>query len=95
MLATFGGTPPAYLTVEIRDVLGGVPGQAILAARSIPHNAVTNTMPQFIPVQFNPPAPVVAGTQYAIVAYSGNSSSAFYTWYVKNTDVYPGRPSTA
>ena len=73
------GTPTAYLTVEIRDVSGGVPGQAILAARSIPPNAVTNTTPQFIPVQFNPPAPVVAGTQYAIVAYSANPVSNWYT----------------
>src|SRR4051794_1666025 len=84
------GTPLTYLTVEIRDVSGGAPGQAVLAARSIPPSAVTNTTAQFIPVQFNLPAPVVAGTQYAIVAYSGNSSDNWYDWYLKNSDVYSG-----
>jgi hypothetical protein len=82
--------PTTYLTVEIRDVSGGVPGQAILAARSIPPAAVTNTTAQFIPVQFNPPAPVVAGTQYAIVAYSGNVPTNWIIWYAKTSDVYPG-----
>jgi hypothetical protein len=84
------GTPTTYLTVEIRDVSGGVPGEAVLAARSVPPAAVINTSPQFIPVQFNPPAPVVAGTQYAIVVYSGNVPGNWVIWYVKNSDVYPG-----
>ncbi len=84
------GTPLAYFTVEIRDVSGGGPGQAVLAARSLPPSAVTNTTAQFIPVQFNPPAPVVAGTQYAIVAYSGNPAGNWYIWYVKLSDVYSG-----
>jgi hypothetical protein len=82
--------PTTYLTVEIRDVSGGVPGQAVLAARSVPPAAVTNTSPQFIPVQFNPPAPVVAGTQYAIVVYSGNVPTNWFIWYVKLSDVYSG-----
>ena len=82
--------PTTYVTVEIRDVSGGVPGQAVLAARSIPPAAVTNTTPQFIPVQFNPPAPVTAGTQYAIVAYSGNVPTNWIIWYAKLGDVYPG-----
>ena len=84
------GTPTAYLTVEIRDLSGGVPGQAILAARSLPASAVANTTPQFIPVHFNAPAPVVAGTQYAIVTYSANQVSNWILWYIKQADVYPG-----
>jgi hypothetical protein len=84
------GTPTTYLTVEIRDVSGGVPGEAVLAARSVPPAAVTNTTAQFIPVHFNPPAPVIAGTQYAIVVYSGNVGGNWMIWYVKNSDVYPG-----
>src|SRR3954454_8440906 len=84
------GTPLTYLTVEIRDVSGGAPGQAVLAARSIPPSAVTNTTAQFIPVQFNLPAPVVAGTQYAIVAYSGNPVGNWYGWFVRLSDVYLG-----
>ena len=82
--------PTTYLTVEIRDVSGGVPGEAVLAARSVPPSAVTNTSPQFIPVQFNPPAPVVAGHQYAIVVYSGNVPTNWFIWYVKMSDVYAG-----
>jgi hypothetical protein len=85
------GTPTAYLTVEIRDVSGGAPGQAVLAARSLPATAITNTTAQFIPVQVNPSVPVVAGTQYAIDAYSGNSTlSNWYIWSASTTDVYSG-----
>jgi hypothetical protein len=84
------GSPPAYLTVEIRDVSGGVPGEAVLAARSVPATAITNTTAQFIPVQFNPPVSVVAGTQYAVVAYSGNPLNNWYVWYMQPGDPYPG-----
>jgi hypothetical protein len=84
------GVPTTYFTIEIRDVSGGSPGQAVLAARSLPPSAVANFSPQFIPIQFNPPAPVVAGTQYAIVAYSGNATGNWFIWYVKQSDVYPG-----
>jgi hypothetical protein len=91
LLLARSGTPTTYLTVEIRDVSGGVPGQAVLAARSVPPSAVINPAPpQFISVQFNPPAPVVAGTQYAIVVYSGNVPGNWIIWYTKLSDVYPG-----
>jgi len=84
------GTPTAYLTVEIRDASAGIPGQAVLAERSLPPTDITNMTPQFISVQFNPAAPVIAGTQYAIVAYSGNPVNNWYLWYLKQSDVYPG-----
>ena len=85
------GAPAAYLTVEIRDVSGGVPGQAILAARNISASAITNSTLQFVPVTFNPPAPVSAGTQYAIVAYSAAPTiTDQYRWGATTSDAYPG-----
>ena len=90
LLLASANPPATYLSVEIRDAPGGVPGQAILASRPIPPSAVTSTTPQFIPVDFRPPAPVVAGTQYAIVAYSANVATTWFLWYFKNSDVYSG-----
>jgi hypothetical protein len=63
------GTPPPT-TVEIRNVSAGKPGSTVLATASLPASAVVTAPAQaFVPVTFTTPAPVTAGTQYAILAY--------------------------
>jgi len=73
--------PSAPLTVEIRDVSAGLPGNAVLASSSV---AVSDVPPDiaaaFTPVNFAAPAAVSAGTQYAIVAYSSTPSGSNYVW---------------
>jgi hypothetical protein len=80
--------PAAYLSVEIRDVSGGVPGSLVLASRSVPTFAVSSST-AFVPINFAPPAPVVAGTQYAIVAYSAATCGAPWSWWTA-VNVYAG-----
>ena len=72
-------TPTAPLTVEIRNVSGGAPGAMVLASQSVPGSSVPGS-PAFVSIHFATPAPVVAGTQYAIVAYSSTNSSNSYGW---------------
>src|SRR4051794_9782420 len=61
------GTPASQtVTVQIRNTVGGLPGSTVLAS-------TTFTFPTTVPptafssVPFSAPAPVVAGTQYAVV----------------------------
>jgi hypothetical protein len=72
-------TPTAPLTVEIRNVSGGMPGTTVLASQSVPGSSVPGTL-AFVPINFATSAPVVAGTQYAIVAYSSTSNGSPYGW---------------
>jgi hypothetical protein len=81
------GTPAAYVSVEIRDLSGG-PGNLILAGRSLPASSIPTTA-GFVTVNFSPAAPVTAGTQYAIVAYSSAAPSS-YLWFVSPDDSYAG-----
>ena len=74
-----GSTPTAYLSVELRDVSGGTPGGMILASKSLPASAIP-TFPLFVPVNFSPPAPVVAGGHYAVVAYSATPPGNGWGW---------------
>ena len=67
------------LVVEIRDVPGGVPGDTVLARHSVPGTDVSG-LGGFVPVRFDSPAPVAAGTLYAIVAYTSDSSGGPYRW---------------
>jgi hypothetical protein len=69
-------TPTAPLTVEIRDMSAGVPDM-VLASESVPASSVDGTL-AFVPIIFGTPASVVAGTQYAIVAYT--ASTEYYIW---------------
>lgn len=78
------GTPTAPLSIEIRDVSGGVPGSTVLASASLPTSSIP-TMQAFVPISFAKPAPVVAGTQYAIVAYSPTPFGNDYAWSVGGT----------
>jgi hypothetical protein len=76
-LGTNGATPIAPLSVEIRDASGGSPGSSVLASQSVP---AFSAIPAFRSIKFAAPAPVVAGTRYAIVAYSGADFSFLYQW---------------
>lgn len=83
-------TPTAPLTVEVRDVSGGLPGNTVLASQTLSAPSVSTT-PAFVPIYFAGPAPVVAGTHYAIVAYSSTPISNSYRWFLNPTDdPYPG-----
>jgi hypothetical protein len=79
------GAPTASLSIEIRDVLGGVPGSTVLASASVPSSSVP-TVRSFVPIGFATPAAVVAGTQYAIVAFSPTPFGPNdYAWSVGGT----------
>jgi hypothetical protein len=79
------GTPPA-LTVEIRSTSAGTPTSTILATGTIPSSAVTSG--QFASATFDTPAPVTAGTQYALVAWAaGTAGTNFDAW--DDTDLNP------
>ncbi len=83
------GSPVANLYVEIRDGSSAGAGNQILASRNLPPSSVTSTTPAFVPVGFSPPAPVVAGHQYAIVAYSAAPFPNNYMWQEAGSDPYP------
>jgi hypothetical protein len=84
--------PSAPLTVEIRNVDAGQPGTTVLASQTVAAAGVSTT-PAFVPVVFPTPAPVVAGTQYAIVAYSTTSATNFYSWIGTMANAYAGGES--
>jgi hypothetical protein len=81
--------PLAPLSVEIRNVSGGAPGDMVLASQSVPGSSVPGS-PAFVAINFATPAPVVAGTQYAIVAYSSTDITNDYGWAYGATDAYAG-----
>jgi hypothetical protein len=83
------GAPTGPLYVEIRDVSGGIPGNSILAGHIVPASGIPATG-AFVPINFAPPAPVVAGTQYAIVAYSSTSGGNQFQWRASaSASAYP------
>jgi hypothetical protein len=85
-----GGTPTLPLTVEIRNAAAGSPGGTVLASGSIPASAAPATT-AFVSLGFATPAPVTAGTQYAIVAYNANVNPNRWNWAVDATNPYaPG-----
>jgi hypothetical protein len=83
-------TPSAPLTVEIRNVSGAGPGTTVLASLSIPAASVPTFPAAFVSSGFAAPAPLTAGTRYAIVAYS--STISYYEWGggVDGTSPYAG-----
>jgi hypothetical protein len=84
------GTPSNPVTVELRNVSAGKPGTTALASASIPISAI-GTSPAFVAVTFTAPAPVTAGTQYALVAYSAGAVGNGVGWNYRDTgDAYPG-----
>ena len=80
------------LTVEIRDVSGGAPGASVLASASVSAAAVPVGFlaGHFVAVPFVSLAPVLAGGQYAIVAYAGGADQ--YGWRLTG-NVYAGGSS--
>ena len=58
------------VTIEIRDAVGGAPGSTVLASATVSMASLPARGPVPSPltsIPLGPPAPVVAGTQYAIV----------------------------
>jgi hypothetical protein len=80
------------LTVEIRNVdASGAPGTTVLASTEVPQPDVPTGGSQalaFVEVAFDSPAAVAAGSQYAIVAYTGGFD--FYQWGRATADLYAG-----
>ena len=56
----------------------------VLASQSVPGSSVPGS-PGFVGISFATPPTVVAGTQYAIVAYSSTNSSNAYGWSYSGT----------
>jgi hypothetical protein len=77
----FGPTQP--VTVEIRNVTGTQPVDAVLASTTIPSSAV-GASPAFISATFGTPATVTAGTQYALVAWTTDTTGT-YGWSLQQT----------
>ena len=74
------GTPTTPVTVEIRDTSGGAPGGTVLAGQSVPASSIP-TARSWVTVNFATPAPVTAGSQYAVLAYSSPvSMTQHYDW---------------
>ncbi len=81
--------PELPITVEIRTVSGLDPSTTVLATATIPASAIPIAQaPAWVPATFAAPAAVVAGTQYAIVAYTGSA----YSWRASSEagDAYTG-----
>jgi VCBS repeat-containing protein len=73
--------PEAPLTVEIRTVSAGDPTTTVLATATIPWSAIPIPQePAWVPAEFAVPTTVVAGTRYAIVAYTDSG----YAWSAAN-----------
>lgn len=70
------------LAVEIRSVSGGQPTGPALGSVSVPAASVPITStPTFVAIPLSSPAPVAAGTQYAIVVSTSNCGfSNCYEW---------------
>jgi hypothetical protein len=92
LVAGDSSSPDSPLTIEIRDVSDGSPGTNVLATGSVPPSAVSSTE-AWIPITFATAAPVAAGTQYSIVAYSSVDSAHRYGWGVAFSDAYPAGAS--
>ena len=82
-------TPTLPLTVEIRDGTADTPGGAVLASQSVAPSGITASF-ALVSITFPVPAPVAAGTQYAIVTYSATAPPTHYSWARSPSDVYAG-----
>jgi len=72
------------LTVQIRNVVNGAPGDSVLASAFI---GEASSVAAWIAVPFSSPATVFAGTQYAIVLFTQGSSVYFAD--LSTSDSYP------
>jgi hypothetical protein len=85
--------PATSLTVEIRDTTPGAPGSTVLASATVPAASIpSGGFGGWVEADFASPAPVVSGTQYAIVAYAASALSSGLTWWCTDggkPDLYP------
>jgi hypothetical protein len=90
---------PGGLSVQIRTVSGdpALPTSTVLATAGVPAASVPTSSPGWVTVVFPTPAPVRAGTRYALVATSGATCfvppSLFvtgYYWGFAGQDLYGG-----
>jgi hypothetical protein len=64
------GSPPNALTVELRNVSGGVPGSTVYATTTISSGSFSGGAGSEVTATFASPYTLVAGTTYAIVCYT-------------------------
>jgi hypothetical protein len=80
------GDPGVALTAQIRTVVDGFPSDVVLASAVVPESTVpVFTGPEsdfttfsFQPIVFTSPAPVSAGTTYAIVLLAPGATGTIY-----------------
>jgi hypothetical protein len=78
------GTPPATVSVEIRTTSAGKPTATVLASGTVATSALGRSA-AFVPVLFATPAPVTAGSQYALVAYSPGIVGNAVGWSIQGS----------
>ena len=84
------GTPPPNVTVEVRTTAEGGPTATVIASSTIPSSAI-DFAHAFVPVNFGSPAPVTAGSLYALVAYTPGSFGDTVGWRSQGAgDPYAG-----
>ena len=74
------------VTVEIRDVVEGVPGTNVFASNTVPAAAIPGGAPGFVGFDFANPTTVVADARYAIVV----SPPSSVAWCGALNNPYPG-----
>jgi hypothetical protein len=92
-----GCQPSGPLIVQIRTVANGVPSATVLTSGSLASSQVDNEVgatTDFVSLAFASPAPVGAGSAYAIVLVApaaGNCGGplAYYEWQLSPSDTYP------
>ncbi len=76
----YGGPPgPGDLSVRLTTVDSGIPG-ATLASTTVPSSAVLQDAYSLVTADFADPAPIEAGTQYAIVLTAADGACC-YSWH--------------
>jgi hypothetical protein len=85
------GTPAADLNVEIYSTFDGTPDSSLATASVSPAEVDASPDISFVPVTFDPPLPVTAGTKYAIVAWTASTFNNHYLWGEEGGNPYaPG-----
>jgi large repetitive protein len=93
-VVVFGcGTTGVDVTVQIRTVAAGSPTSTVLASATIAEASVPST-DAFVSAAFGSPAPVTAGTSYAIVLSANGAACPdngyfSYSWAFQSGDPYP------
>jgi Ca2+-binding RTX toxin-like protein len=91
-LRLFKQGTPTFLTVEIRSTSAGTPTATVLATGTIPASAVSTdtSFGAFASVTFAAPASVIAGVQYALVAWHPGAGGDYYSWFFESANPYAG-----